>query len=46
LKPYAEPEPPLSKAEVDEIIAEMQGMFKGQPSLEDEYFRDRDKDKW
>jgi bifunctional DNA-binding transcriptional regulator/antitoxin component of YhaV-PrlF toxin-antitoxin module len=35
-----------AKAKVDRIAAELRGMFAGQPSLEDEYFRNRDKDKW
>jgi hypothetical protein len=35
-----------AKAKVDEIAAELRAMFAGEPSLEDEYFRDRDKDKW
>ena len=36
----------VSQAETDQIISELRGMFKGEPSLEDEYFRDRDRDKW
>jgi hypothetical protein len=35
-----------AKAKVDGIAAELRAMFAGGPSLEDEYFRDRDKDKW
>jgi hypothetical protein len=35
-----------AKAKVDTIAAELRAMFAGEPSLEDEYFRDRDKDKW
>ncbi len=32
--------------EVDRIAAELRAMFAGEPSLEDEYFRLRDTDKW
>jgi bifunctional DNA-binding transcriptional regulator/antitoxin component of YhaV-PrlF toxin-antitoxin module len=35
-----------AKSKVDTIAAELRAMFAGEPSLEDEYFRDRDKDKW
>jgi hypothetical protein len=35
-----------AKARVDKIAAELRAMFAGEPSLEDEYFRDKDKDKW
>jgi len=35
-----------AKAKVDRIAAELRGMFAGQSSLEDEYFRDRNTDKW
>ncbi len=28
------------------VISNLQNMFAGEPSLEDEYFRNRDKDKW
>jgi bifunctional DNA-binding transcriptional regulator/antitoxin component of YhaV-PrlF toxin-antitoxin module len=35
-----------AKAKVDTIAAELRALFAGGPSLEDEYFRDRDKDKW
>jgi len=35
-----------AKVEVDRITAELRDMFAGEPSLEDEYFRLRDTDKW
>jgi len=35
-----------AKAEVDRIATELRDMFKGEPSLEDEYFSLRDPDKW
>jgi AbrB family looped-hinge helix DNA binding protein len=36
----------LPEADANRIINELRGIFAGEPSLEDEYFRDRDKDKW
>jgi hypothetical protein len=36
----------LSVEEADRIIDGLRGMFAGQPSLEDEFFRARDVDKW
>ncbi len=35
-----------ARAKVDQIANELRSMFAGQPSLEDEYFRTRDVDKW
>ena len=35
-----------ARARVDQIAQELRSMFAGQPSLEDEYFRTRDVDKW
>jgi hypothetical protein len=35
-----------AKSEVDRIATELRDMFKGEPSLEDEYFSLRDPDKW
>lgn len=35
-----------AKAKVDRITRKLRGMFADGPSLEDEYFRTRDVDKW
>jgi AbrB family looped-hinge helix DNA binding protein len=36
----------LPATDARRIIDELRGMFAGEPSLEDEYFQTRDKDKW
>jgi len=36
----------VSEEEARRIMGELRGMFAGEPSLEDECFRDRDRDKW
>jgi hypothetical protein len=35
-----------AKAHVERISAELKNLFAGEPSLEDEFFRTRDIDKW
>jgi hypothetical protein len=35
-----------ARAKVDQIASELRSMFAGGPSLEDEYLRSRDVDKW
>ena len=35
-----------ARARVEEIGNNLRSLFAGQPSLEDEYFRTRDRDKW
>ena len=35
-----------ARARVEEFTNALQSLFAGQPSLEDEYFRTRDTDKW
>jgi hypothetical protein len=45
-EPYQREVRRLPEEEATRIISELRGMFRGEPSLEDEYFRDRDKDKW
>ncbi len=36
----------ISREEFKARVAELQALFAGGPSLEDEFLRDRDKDKW
>jgi AbrB family looped-hinge helix DNA binding protein len=36
----------LPEADAMRILGELRGMFAGEPSIEDEYRRDRDRDAW
>lgn len=37
---------PIDQQAARQAARELRGMYAGQPSLEDEYFRDRDRDTW